>query len=194
MEEDFRLKEDAHLAFPPEVNNSITREAIGRFQVNIVNTVKYMDDVCYCCSRFVDRLELKNIPHNDVVLMAAFETHIFHYCNLDVCGCCSGSLNFCHNCWTCISGDRKPKFGISNKMPKLCCQYYSVLLEDLKSAEKAVIVRAYLVVTIMKLKPNDSFNPGTYRGVRRHFVLLPQNPGLLLTLLLLEMTSVDDVV
>ncbi len=41
---------------------------------------------------------------------------------------------------------------------------------------------------------HDSFNPGTYRGVRGHSVLLPQNPGPLLILLLSETTSIDDVV
>ncbi len=50
LENDFRLREDAYLAFPPEVNDSTTREAIGRFQVNIKNVVKHMDHVCCCCS------------------------------------------------------------------------------------------------------------------------------------------------
>ncbi len=152
-----------------------------------------MDHVCCCCSQFVDPLELKSIPDNDAVLMAVFETHIFHYCNLDVCGCCSGSFNFCHNCWTYVSGSREPKFGISNKMSKLCCQYYPTLLEDLTSTKKAVIAKGYPVVTILKLKPNNNFNPGIYRGIHRHSVLLPQNPGLLLTLFPSETTFVDDI-
>ncbi len=177
LEKDFRLREDAYLTFPPEVNDSITREAIGRFQVNIKNAVKHMDYVCCCYSRFIDLLELKSIPDNDAVLMAAFKTHILHCCNLDVCGYYSGSFNFCHNCWTCISGVREPKFGISNKMPKLCCQYYLAPLEDLTSARKAVIVRVYPITTILKLRPNNNFNSGTYRGIRGHSILLPQNLG-----------------
>ncbi len=103
--------------------------------------------------------------------MAVFETYILHRYNLDVCGYCSGSLNFCHDCWTCISGSRELKFSISNKMPKLYYQYYSALLEDFASAEEAVIVRAHLVVTILKLRPNNSFNLRTYKGIRGHFVL-----------------------
>ncbi len=125
--------------------------------------------------------------------MTVFEIYILHCCDLDVYGCCSGSFNFCHDCWTCVSRGKEPKFGISNKMPKLCCQYYSTLLEDLTSTEEAVIARAHSVVTILKLRPNNSFNPQIYRGVHRHFVLLPQNLRPLLTLLPLEMTSVDDV-
>ncbi len=76
----------------------------------------------------------------------------------------------------------------------MCCQYYPVLLEHLTSAEEAVIARAHLVVTILKLKPNNNFNPGTYRGICRHSVLLFQNPRPVFTLLLLEMTSIDNVV
>ncbi len=119
LEEDFRLREDVYLAYPLEVNDSTTWEAIRRFQVNIKNAVKHMDHVCCCCRRFVDPLELESIPDNDAVLMAIFETHILHRCDLDVCGCCSGYFNFCYNCWTCVSKDREPKFGISNKMLKL---------------------------------------------------------------------------
>ncbi len=47
LEEDFCLKEHVCLTFPPEVNNSITRKAIGRFQGNIENAIKYMDHVYY---------------------------------------------------------------------------------------------------------------------------------------------------
>ncbi len=78
-------------------------------------------------------------------------------------------------------------------MPKLYCQYFPPLLEDLISAEEAIIARAHPVVIILKLRPNDSFNPGTYRAVCGHSILLPQNPRPLLTLLPSEMTSVDDV-
>ncbi len=193
LEEDFRLREDAYLTFPPEVNNSITREAIRRFQVNIENAVKHMDYVCCCCSRFVDPLELESIPDNNAVFMATFETYILHHCNFDVCGFYSGSFNFCHDCWTCVNKGREPKFGISNKMPKLYCQYYPVPLEDLISAEEAVIARAYSVVTILKLRPNNNFNLGTYKGVHRHSIFLPQNPRPLLTLLPSKTTSMDDV-
>ncbi len=97
LEEDFRLREDAYLAFPPEVNDSTIREAIRRFQINIKNAIKHMDHFCCCCNRFVNLLELENIPDNDAVLMTTFKTYILHRCNLDVCGCCSGSFNFCHN-------------------------------------------------------------------------------------------------
>ena len=79
-------------------------------------------------------------------------------------------------------------------MPQLSCQYYLGPLKGFTSAEKAVIARVHTVITILKLKPNNSFNPGSYRGVCRHFVLLSQNLGPLLSLLPSKTTSVDDIV
>ena len=182
------------MTFPPEVNDLTTREAIGHFQVNIKNAIKHINHICCYCSRFVDPSKLKNIPDNNAVLIATFETYILYYYNLDVCGYCFRSFNFCHDCWTCVSGGRESKFGISNKMPQLCCQYYPIPLEDLTFAEEVVIARAHLIVIILKLRPNNSFNLGTYRGVCGHSVLLSQNLGPLLILLSSKTTFVDDVV
>ncbi len=79
-------------------------------------------------------------------------------------------------------------------MPQLCCQHYLSMLEGLTSAEEAVIAQAYPVITILKLRPNNTFNPGSYRGIRGHSVLLPPNPGPLLDLLPSKTTPVDEVV
>lgn len=192
--EDFRLRHDAIMKFPPEVNDSTTREAIRRFQAHTDNAIKHLNHVCYCCSSFVDPAQLKHISDNDPIVMAAFDTDILHCHDLDHCGRLSNSFKFCHDCWNHVSKGEPPKFGVSNKMPQLYCQHYPKPLEDLTSAEEAVIARAHPVVTILKLRPNNSFNPGAYTGVRGHSVLLPQNPGPMLNLLPSETTSVDDVV
>ena len=162
LEEDFRLREDAYLTFFSKINDSTTREAIGRFEVNIKNAIKHTDYVYCCCSQFVDALQLESISDNDAVLIAAFKTNIFQRCDLDVYGCCFRSLNFCHDCWTCINRSREPKFGIFNRMSQLCCQYYPALLEDLISAEEAVIAKRHSIVMILKLRPNNSFNLRSY--------------------------------
>ena len=126
--------------------------------------------------------------------MAAFETYILHCYNFHVCDCCFGSFNFCHDCWTCVSKDKEPKFSISNKMPQLCCQYYFAILKIFISTKEALITKAHLVIIILKLRPNNSFISGTYRGVRGHSLLLSKNLRPLLTLLPSETTSMDDVV
>lgn len=47
FEEDLCFKKEAYLTFPLKVNNAIIKEAINHFQVNIENTIKYMDNICY---------------------------------------------------------------------------------------------------------------------------------------------------
>lgn len=126
--------------------------------------------------------------------MTVFETNILCCYDLDICDCCARTLNFCHDYWTHISESKEPKFSISNKMLQLYCQYYSRPLEGLTSAEKVVIAKAHPVITILKLKPNNNFNPGLYRSICRPSMLLLQNPGSLLNLLPSETTSVDDIV
>ncbi len=98
LEEDFRLREDAYLTFSPEVNNSIIREAIWRFQVNIENALKHMDHFCCCCSQFIDPLKLESIPNNNVILMVVFKTYILHCYYFDIYSYCSKSFNFCYDC------------------------------------------------------------------------------------------------
>lgn len=68
------------------------------------------------------------------------------------------------------------------------------MLKGLRSIEKIIIARAYLVITILKLRSNNNFNPGLYRGIRGHSVLLPQNLELLLDLPLSEIMPIDKVV
>lgn len=68
------------------------------------------------------------------------------------------------------------------------------MLKDLTSAEEAVITQIHLVIIILKLRLNNTFNPRLYRGIREHSVLLPQNPRRLFDLLLSKITLVDKVV
>ena len=79
-------------------------------------------------------------------------------------------------------------------MSQFYCQHYSALVENLTSAEKAVITRIYPVITILKLKLNSSFNLGSYKDVCAYFMFLPQNSGQLLTLLPSKTTLMDNVV
>ena len=153
-----------------------------------------MDHVCCYCSCFINLFQLEILSNNNAIVLVTFETNIICRFSFDICGCCSGIFNFCHEYWTHISKSKKPKFGISNKMPQLCCQYYPGPLEGLTSANEAIIARAHSVILILKLMPNNSFNLGSYKGVCRHSIFLPQNLGPLLKLLPSETTSVDNVI
>lgn len=69
-----------------------------------------------------------------------------------------------------------------------------MLLDGFTTTEKVVIARAHPVVTILKLKPNNKFNPGSYKDVQGYSVLLRQNLGLLFNLLSSKTTSIDEVI
>lgn len=137
--------------------------------------------------------QLKHISNNSFVVIATFNTDILHCHQLDCYGCLNGSFKFYSTYWTSVSQGKLPKFGISNKMLQIYCQDYLGLLNGFTSAEKAVIAKTHSVITILKLRPNNKFNSGLYRGVQGHSILLPQNPGRLLNLLLSNTTSVNDV-
>lgn len=126
--------------------------------------------------------------------MAMFETNILYYNNFDVCDYCSRSFNICYDCQTYINRGRKPILSVSNKMSQLYYQYYLVSLKDFTSIEEVVITRVYLVITILKSKINNSFNPGVYKGIYGYSVLLLQNPRPLLILLPLETTSMNNII
>lgn len=78
-------------------------------------------------------------------------------------------------------------------MPQKYCQDYPGPLDSLTFTEEAIITRAHLVITILKLRSNNRFNLGLYRGIQGHSIFLPQNSGPLLNLLSSDITSVNDV-
>ena len=119
LEEDFDLGVEAYMTFLLDLSDITIQIVINCFQVQITNTVKYIDYVCYYYCQFVDLVELNLISDNKSILMTVLKTTILHYCNLNICGC-SKIFNFCHDYWNQINRDSKSKFGISNKMLQLC--------------------------------------------------------------------------
>lgn len=88
------------------------------------------------------------------------------YCyELYYCDCLDKYFKFCSICWTSVSQGELPKIGIFNKMPQIYYQDYSGPLDGLISIEETVITRANLVIIILKLRPNNRFNPKLYMGV-----------------------------
>lgn len=65
----------------------------------------------------------------------------------------------------CINNIRKskpPLFCNVNKINIYTCQNYPMVLQDLIFIEKSVIAYAHLVITIIKLTPNNSSIFATY--------------------------------
>ena len=79
-------------------------------------------------------------------------------------------------------------------MLQLCCQNYLLALENVSITEETILVRVYLVVTILKLKPNNRFNPESYRGIWVHVVILLQNSRPLLTLPPSDLAAIKAII
>ncbi|WP_375449087.1 DUF6570 domain-containing protein [uncultured Nostoc sp.] len=76
-----------------------------------------------------------------------------------------------------------PKFGSANCINVSPCQKYPDILSDLTPVEEAFIACAHPVMLIIKLRPSGSGSSALYYRIRDHTVVLPQNPGPLLTIL-----------
>lgn len=171
LKEDFCLEKKAYMAFSPKITDFIIRKAICCFQINIDNAIKHMNVYC-CYSWFFDFSQLEIFLDNNTIIIAVFETNILYCYELNICSYYARILNFCYICWTHISRDKEPKFGIFHKMPQLYCQYCLALLKSLTFAEVVVIAKAHHIIRILKLRPNNSLNPRLFRGVCKQFVFL----------------------
>ena len=60
-------------------------------------------------------------------------------------------------------------------------------------AKKAIITRVHLIITILKLRPNNRFNLRSYREIQGYAIILSQNSRSLLTLLLSDLATFEDV-
>ena len=192
--DDFQQRKKAWLRFPPPLDNETTRVAIHIYQVHTDDATMHLNYLCGSCSRFTHLSELKIIPKENPVVAIAFATSCLSLNQFDSCGGLSQSYKFCKECWKRITEGKPLKYSISNGISQFYCQNYPSALENLSIADKVVIARAHLVVTILKLRPNNTFNLGGYRGIRGHAVLLFQHLGPLLTLLPSDSAAFEDVV
>lgn len=147
----------------------------------------------YCCSCFIYSPKLKIIPTDNSMIATVSATTIFYLNQFDSCRYQPQLYIFCKKCWKNISEKKSPKYRIFHKLPQLCSQNYFLALENLSIAQKIIIARAHLIITILKLRPNNKFNPGSYRKIRDHAIILPQNPWLLLILLLFNLIVIEYI-
>ena len=176
LDENFCPKHEASIELPPIVNDIILRDAVKRFQDHTADAIKLLDHICYYYSCFVNPAQLKHISEINPIIMAVFDTAILPHHNLHCYGYDSESFDFCCVCWNRIKKAQLPKFGIFNKIRQLYCQYYPLQSNGFITAKEVVIVKAYLIITILKLRPNNKFNPRSYWAIQAHFMLPLQNP------------------
>lgn len=78
-------------------------------------------------------------------------------------------------------------------MLQLYCQTYYLALKNPNIAKEPVIIRVYFVITILKLRPNNRLNSRSYKKIRDYAIILSQNLGPFLTLLLFDLFVIEDI-
>lgn len=192
--EDYESRKTAAIRFPPTLSNHSTRLAIRQFQSHVDNVVASTKDVCASCGLFISSGNLKRLHHSHPILLSAFESHILVASDLDHCGKREHYFNFCMTCYRQIIESKPPKFGSTSQINVCTCQNYPDALNDLTLVEEAVIARAHPVISILKLRPAGASLSASYQRIRGHAVVLPQNPGPLLTLLPSSSLELHDVI
>lgn len=153
------------MEFPPSLDNKTTRDAIHRYQVNTDNAIIYLNHIYDYYSHFTHLSELIIIPTDNPLVTIASTTGIICFDQFNSCGCSFQLYIFCKKCWKGITERKSPKYSISNGISQLYYQNYLLALENLNIAKEAIITRTYPIVTILKLRQNDRFNPRSYRGI-----------------------------
>lgn len=115
--------------------------------------------------------------------MLDINSYTFTASNLDQYGHVCGNFLFCKSYFRYIKELKSHKFGVTNIIDVCTYQDYLDVLKELILVKKAVIVCAYPIISILKLRPNGVSLLVLYHQILGHAVILPQNPGLLLYLL-----------
>jgi hypothetical protein len=102
---------------------------------------------------------------------------------LDHCGKQGHEWDLCFPCLKSLSQNAVPRFSAMNRVNVMLCQNYPLVLEDLTPVEECLIARCHPVGVILKLRPGGCTSPVSYRALRGHFIVIPQDPEPLLRML-----------
>ena len=86
-----------------------------------------------------------------------------------------------------------PKFSGQNLVNVTLCQDYPTSLENLTFVEECLIARCHPVGLIVKLRPKGQAAFINYYGLKGHMIVLPQDPGPLLSILPSSDLKLNDV-
>lgn len=180
--------------FPLTLKNHLLQNAIGRFQSYITNIAANVKDVCSSYGLFIFSKTSQNMDPSDFIFQHSFNLFLFTIICLDNCDYNNNNFWFCKFCFHYIHELNILKFGITNIGNICLCQDYLNVFQDFTIIKKAVIIYTYLVISIFKLRPNDSNFLASYQQTRSHAMVLPQNSGFLLNLLFFSTFQLHKII
>jgi hypothetical protein len=74
------------------------------------------------------------------------------------------------------------------------CQHYPSNFEDLTPVEECLIAKSHPLGIVLKLRPGGHSSPVSYRAVRGHFIVIPQDPEPLMKILPSPDLSLDTLI
>lgn len=118
--------------------------------------------------------------------VSAIEVAVIVDDDLNYCGRTDNNSHFCNTCYSIIVKKQISKFRSANYINVLPCrQTDSDIFSDLTSIKAVFITCVYL---------NKTGSTVSYHQIQGYMVVLPQNSGLLLTILLLSNLTLYDVI
>jgi hypothetical protein len=174
LQREFDLRMQASDIFPPVISLSSIRSSVARYE-NCIAAVS-QETSCCSCGRLVPLGDVRQISNNDPLLQP-----LQGY--LDICGWNDGLWNACSPCYSALFRRSIPKFSSLNKINVSLCQCYPAILSDLTLPEECLIAKCHPVGVVLKLRPGGRSSPVSYRALRGHFIVVPQDPSPLLQIL-----------
>jgi hypothetical protein len=185
LRDDLESRRSASTVFPTVLTEAEIRASIVRYQKFVQNASK--QGVCSSCGSFVPFSEIVEMEDGDP-LLEPLATH------LDYCGKHEGEWDICLTCLKSLSQNTLPKFSALNRVNTTMCQNYPSALESLTPVEECLIARCHPLGVILKLRPGGHSSPVSYRALRGHFIVIPQDPEPLLDILPSPALTLHDVI
>lgn len=74
------------------------RKVVKQFQDHTADSIKHLNHICYCCSCFVNLLQLKYILERDPIILTIFNIDILYYNDLYCYGHNFELFDFYYDC------------------------------------------------------------------------------------------------
>ena len=115
-----------------------------------------MSRVYYYYRLFLSSLSSIVVLRFDPVVIAALDKDAINMAFLNHCGREINEYRFCYLCFNMLKQKKVSKFSSINKINVITCQDYLLALKGLTLVEEMLIAQYYLVMSILKLRPNGA--------------------------------------
>jgi hypothetical protein len=147
---------------------------MSRFEETVAAACKR--EPCSSCGTVVPAAEIRHVQDGDRILEILGGA-------LDGCGRQGDTWNVCSSCHRDLHCFRVPRFSAENRVNVTLCQNFPLELDGLTTVEEALVARCHPLGVVLKIRPGGHYSPINYNGLKGHFIVIPQDPGPLLTIL-----------